>query len=415
VIDRPAPASSTAARELASRWPVVLGAILGVGLGTVALPQPAIGIFMHAMQAQFGWTRAEISTGPTILIGLLALTAPLVGWIADRIAPAWISGLSLAALAASFFLLSRVGPDVRLYYGAFVFMGATGCGAASLVYARVISSNFDHARGVALGLAMMGNGVTGIFLPMLLVPYAAQHGWRAGFLALGTLVALSAPFIALLLSRSRPAVHARPQTIDGALPPGKSLEEALRQPTFWVLVIAFSLIPLSLSGLSLHFVALLTDAGIGARQAGVLASLIGVAMIISRLASGWLLDRLPGPLVAASTMAISAACIASMGLFGALAAPFGAVAIGMALGSELDLVGYMTARYFGFRAYGRIYGLLYAACLVGGAISPIAVGLIADATHAYTVSLFGSAGLLLLSALFFLGIRLVRSERDTLY
>jgi cyanate permease len=392
----------TAGGEFASRWPVLLGATLGIGVGVIALPSPAVGVFMRALQAEFGWTRTEISLGPTILIAGLALASPVLGWVADRVSAAWITGVSLAALSLSLLLFSRLGPDLRLYYAGFALMAVTSCGAATLVYARVVSANFVRGRGLALGLAMVGNGLTGIFLPMLLVPYAASAGWRQGFVALAVLVALAAPAVAFLMSRSRPQAPAG--SSHGAAP-GRSFDQALRDPVFWTMALAFALIPLAASGMHLHLLAFLSDAGVSPARAGAIASLGGVALIVGRVLTGWLIDHAFAPWVAAAMMAVSAGCIGAMGLIGAPAGWLGAVAIGLSIGAELDLIGYLTARYFGMRAFGRIYGLLYAAVLIGSALSPVAYGRIVDLTQSYTAALYGGAALLLLAAVLFLTLR----------
>ena len=391
-----------AGAEFASRWPVLLGAMLGIGVGVVALPSPAIGVFMRALQAQFGWTRAEISLGPTILIAVLALVSPLLGWLADRVSAVWITAGSLSALSLALFLFSRLGPNLWLYYAGFAAMAVTASGAATLVYARVVSANFVRGRGLALGLAMIGNGLTGIFLPILLVPYAASAGWRQGFVALGLVVALCVPVVAFLMSRSRPVSQPAAEADPSAAPAGRTFEEALADPAFWTMAVCFTLIPLGAAGMHLHFLAFLADAGVAPRQAGLIASLGGVALIVGRVSTGWLIDRAFAAHVAAAMMAMSAACIAAMAAFGAAAAGLGAVAIGLSIGAELDLIGYMTARYFGMRAFGRIYGLLYAAALVGSALSPLGYGLIADSTKSYTGGLYAGAVVLLLSAALFL-------------
>lgn len=388
-----------AGAELAARWPVLLGAMLGIGVGVVALPSPAIGVFMRALQAQFGWTRAEISLGPTILIAVLALVSPLLGWIADRVSAVWITAGSLSALSLALFLFSRLGPNLWLYYAGFAAMAFTASGAATLVYARVVSANFVRGRGLALGLAMIGNGLTGILLPILLVPYVASVGWRQGFVALGMLVALCVPVVAFLISRSRPVCQAAADVGPSA---GHSFEDALADPAFWTMAACFTLIPLGAAGMHLHFLAFLADAGVAPRRAGLIASLGGVALIVGRVSTGWLIDRAFAPHIAAAMMALSAACIAAMATFGAPAAGLGAVAIGLSIGAELDLIGYMTARYFGMRCFGRIYGLLYAAALVGSALSPLGYGLIADSTKSYTGGLYAGAAVLLLSAALFL-------------
>jgi MFS family permease len=395
-------ARSTVQSEFAAGWPVLLGAMLGIGVGIIALPSPAVGVFMRDLQADFGWTRTQISFGPTILIGCLALMSPVLGWIADRVAAVWVVAFSLTALAVSLFLFSRLGPDIRIFYLGFAAMGATACGAATLVYARVISARFVRGRGLALGFAMIGNGVTGIVLPMLLTPYAASAGWRQGFVALAIIVAVAVPIVALLISRTPRTV-----AVATAAPPteGATLAEALRDRVFWAMAIAFLLIPLGAAGMHLHFLAYLADSGIAPEQAGMIASLGGVALIVSRLTTGWLIDHAFAPHVAAVMMLLSAACIAAMAVFGAPAAALGAIAIGLSIGAELDLIGYMTARYFGMRAFGRVYGLLYAAVLVGSALSPLAYGIVVDATSSYAAGLYAGAGMLVASALLFLTMR----------
>jgi len=364
--------------------------MIGIGVGIIALPGPAIGVFMRAMQAEFGWSRAEISLGPTILVATLALVAPWLGWLADRVPSRVIVGASLTALALALFLFSRLGGSLWLYYLGFAGMAAAGSGAATLVYARVLSGAFHHARGLALGLAMVGNGVTGIVLPLLLVPYAAAHGWREGFVALALVVAVATPMVVLLIGSGRGGLAAKV----GSAAPGASFAEALRGRAFWIMAGAFALIPFAAGGLHLHFLAYLADVGVDPATAGFFASLGGVALVASRLLTGFLIDHLFAPYVAAAMMALSAASIGLMAVFGAPAAVLGAVAVGLSIGAELDLIGYLTARYFGLKAYGRIYGILYAAVLVGSAVSPVIYGLAVDLAHSYQPMLFAAAAIL---------------------
>jgi MFS family permease len=51
-----------------------------------------------------------------------------------------------------------------------------------------------------------------------------------------------------------------------------------------------------------------------------------------------------------------------------------AVLIGFAGGAEFDLVAYMTARYFGLKHYGRLYGLLFSPIIAGAAFGPMLFG-----------------------------------------
>jgi len=390
--------------ELINGWRVLAGSMIGIGVGIIALPGPGIAVTMRSLQDEFGWTRAEISLGPTILLTTLALVAPILGWVSDRVAAAKIVVVSLGVLSASLFAFSQMGASLAIYYGIFVVLGVLGCGAATLVYARAISLTFVRMRGFALGLAMVGNGLTGIFLPIVLTPYAAEHGWRAVFVVLALVSLVAMPVVGYLLRRIEPeavpAVRANPDLVAG-----KTFAEGLRDRVLWIMLLCFFVIPLAAAGLQLHFMAYLADAGIKPATAGFIAGTIGVALIIGRVLTGYLIDRFFAPLVGAALMLVCAACMVIQGIWGVSAALLGALAIGLSIGAELDLIGYLVSRYFGMKAYGRIYGLMYTTVLAGSSFSNVAYGLILDATGTYTIALYTSSGLFVLSAVLFMLMR----------
>lgn len=394
----------TAKAEWIVGWPVVIGAILGIATGVIALPGTALSVFMRSLQGEFGWTRAEISFAPTILTACLAATAPFVGWFADRVSGALIASLSLAALALSLYLLSHLSGNLTVFYLAYAAMAVSAAGSTTLVYARAIGANFNRGRGLALGAAMTGNGISNILIPILLVPYVAIAGWRDGFVVLAVAAAVVAPIVGFLLSRGRSSQRATKKVPEPAAKEAAGLRTVLRGRVFWAMAICFFLIPLAATGLHLHLLAFMADAGFDAVAAGRIAALGGVALIGGRLLTGWALDHFFAPYVGAAMMAVSGACLLAMGLFGASAAAAGSIAVGLSIGAELDLIGYLTVRYFGVKTFGRVYGLLYTVVLIGSGLSPVVYGVIADATHSYTLALYGAAGILLLTAILFVSM-----------
>ena len=76
--------------------------------------------------------------------------------------------------------------------------------------------------------------------------------------------------------------------------------------------------------------------------------------------------------------------------------------IGFALGIEYDVVAFLTARYFGMRAYAAIYSLLYVCFSTGAGLAPLVFGVIRDRTHDFAPALWLSAGLLPLCSAAFL-------------
>lgn len=386
--------------EFAAGWPVVLGADIGIAIGAAMTPMLAISVFMNSFEKEFGWSRTEISLGSTIILAVLALTSPFIGWLADRVRSVWIATFGLTGLSASYVALGSLGPDLRFFYLACAGTAVIACGAGTTTFARAVSECFVRQRGLALGIAMVGTGVTAILMPAVLAPYAAQHGWRAGYRLLALVVACGTPLVALLMSRApRPACGSVGTEAGSG---GKAiLAAALGGRVFWTLAVCFVVIPLSLAGMLVHLLAFLHDAGVDPASAGMIAGSAGLTQIVCRVLSGWLIDRFFAPGIATVMMVTSAVGLGLVAVFGAPLVLLAPLAFGIALGAEIDLLGFLTARYFGMLAYGRIYGLLYAATMLGSAVSPIFYGVSFDLTGSYRAALFlGSALLLLSGALF---------------
>ena len=101
--------------------------------------------------------------------------------------------------------------------------------------------------------------------------------------------------------------------------------------------------------------------------------------------------------------------------WGTRVAALGAVATGLANGAEIDLIGYMTARYFGLPVFGRIYGVLYAVYVLGASVSVWLYGRVFDLSGSYTSALRVAAVTLTLSALLFLWLARLDQRRSGLY
>jgi MFS family permease len=99
--------------------------------------------------------------------------------------------------------------------------------------------------------------------------------------------------------------------------------------------------------------------------------------------------------VAAGCFLLSAG---GLGLFlaGATGGPIAVVAtclVGLSIGAEIDLLAFLTTRYFGMRRFGWNYGVMFIAFLLGTATGPLTYAAVHDATQNYDVAL-GVAALL---------------------
>jgi cyanate permease len=255
---------------------------------------------------------------------------------------------------------------------------------------------------------MMGIGISAAAIPPLLAGVIAHNDWRAGFFALSLAPLVGVLATALLIPGWRTPVAATNRAQE--LAPEMASGQWVRSRVFWVMAAAFATMSLSFAGLLPHFVPMLIDGGLSPRAAGGIAGEIGLAVIASRLVVGFLMDRLFAPRIALAICVIAAAGFLVLLTYGVSAASVTAVTLGFAMGAELDLMGYLVARYFGLAEFGRIYGWLYGAFIFASGLGPLWVGALRDSTGNYRLSLaFSVAGLLVACGIFLLMPRYARA------
>ncbi|MDG1438140.1 MAG: hypothetical protein P8P98_04125, partial [Emcibacteraceae bacterium] len=77
--------------------------------------------------------------------------------------------------------------------------------------------------------------------------------------------------------------------------------------------------------------------------------------------------------------------------------------IGLSIGTEFDLLAYLTTRYFGLSSFGMVYGLMFSAFLVGTATGPLTYGASFDYFGSYiNILSFCSVVLVITAGLFLL-------------
>jgi predicted MFS family arabinose efflux permease len=134
-------------------------------------------------------------------------------------------------------------------------------------------------------------------------------------------------------------------------------------------------------------VPLVTDRGFSPAEAANTAALFGAAVLTGRLVSGYLIDHIYPPLVATGAWSLSVIFLGALLLPGDTQIFLAGAAVGVAFGTEFDFAGYMTAKIFGRRAYGKLFGFQFAIFGVGGLASPIFYGHVHDTTNSYNYAI----------------------------
>jgi MFS family permease len=368
-------------KELSKGWPLLLTATLGCATSVPVLISYSIGTFIQPLQHEFGWTRADI-TAAQLWLGLtFAATAPALGWLVDLVGPRRLAVVSILISIAPLGLLSQFNGGRLAFYLLFCLAGLVGGGTTPIVYTQALNARFARARGLALGLALAGQAAIAMVLPPLLAFVIINFGWRASFIVLGCLVILPWPFAFLLM----PKTTIRHSNQKEAL--GVSARDAIRSRVFWTIALAFFVISMAAAGWIVHMVPFLRDSGFEPLRAASIASLVGVGSLLARIAVGFLVDHFFAPRIVGAIVGLAAVGCSLVAGLGANMAPVAAFLVGFAFGAEIDVVAYLTARYFGMRRYGLLYGSVYAIFIIGGSLGPFLIGRIFDHFGNYSVAL----------------------------
>jgi MFS family permease len=359
----------------------------------------SFGVFIKPLETEFGWDRASISFGLTLCALCSALSLPIAGSLMDKfgVRPVMLTSIILFAVNVAAIALSNVLAVFILLVAA---TGITGVGQGPTGYIKSISSYFDKQRGLAIGIAVSGTGIGTALLPQYAQWLITNMGWRMAYVGLAVvLVVIAVPSVLLFVREPEdsPITRARKAGSGAAVLPGLSAREAVMSRTFWFLVLPTILVAIVVNGSLVHVVSLLTDRGWSPEAAAGIMVWAGLASLAGRVVVGLLLDRVFAPYVAILSFLVA---LAGVYLLASGTNPtLGVIGIGITTGAEIDIIGYMTSRYFGLRRFGQLYGYLFGVFLIGTGIGPAVMGAVQTRLHSYDPA-FYAFGIMLALAMF---------------
>jgi MFS family permease len=372
----------------ASRWWIVFACACGLLVGAGSILIFSFGVFLKPVTEDLGITRGDLSAALGISAWCVALSCPVIGWLIDRFGTrrVMIPGILLFALAVASFGLMPA-KSMLIVFLIFCIAGFISGVQTPIPYAAVVSHWFDRERGIALGVATAGVGLGVALIPQLAAFLIGHFGWRNAYFGLGIAVVVLAwlPVVIFVRDPVRDSASGRAVAGSSDVLPGLDAMAALRTGSFWMLSVAFFLGVMAINGTIVHIVALLTDRGIPLQVATGALSIAGIAIIIGRIICGWCLDRYWGPYVAICFFILPVIGIALLGSGWGNPVPLvGAALCGAGIGAEIDLMAFFISRYFGLKAYGKIYGLMFMLFNIGTGLGPALSGRAFDTFHSYT-------------------------------
>ena len=355
-------------QEWREGWGIVLASALGVGIGGIFYH--FVGAMMHSLQEAYGWNRGDIAFGLTLITITHLFTYLPLGMLVDRFGGRVVALWGTLAFAVGFSLLGFAGPGIVSWYAACVLFGIAGQGVTPLVYTSGVVRNFVASRGMALALTLSGGAVMLAITPTLVILLGELVGVRLTFAVIGLGGAALMFTATYRLFRDRPGVVAA-KPVSAAEAPvvagGYSVAQALRLVDFWKLVICFTFVAACAGTYTVHIQPMLIDSGLTPAVAASVAFFVGPAMLVGRLGTGLLFDYFDPRWVSALAFALPAlAALMLLSLDGSyLMSALTGIVVGLCMGAEIDVLSYLTSRYFGIRAYGRIFAIMTSCYSIG--------------------------------------------------
>lgn len=352
---------------------VLLSTVGGVGMWSFMVALPAI-------QTDFGIGRGEASLPFTLAMIGFACGGVLMGKLADRSGIAVPLALGTALLVLGYL---GVGLSSSLWQVALAH-GVIGIGSSASFGPLMADTShwFVRRRGIAVAIAASGNYIAGTIWPPIVQHFIATDGWRATHTGVGLFLLLTMlPLVFVLRKR---IVHHHSEASSAALAK-RQAESPFSPMTLQVLLCLAGVgCCVAMSMPQVHIVAYCGDLGYGvARGAEMLSLMLGFG-IVSRVASGFIADRIGGVRTLLLGSVLQGAALVMYVLFDGLFSLYVISALfGLFQGGIVPSYAIIVREYFSPKEAGTRVGLVLMATLLGMALGGWMSGVIFDFTGSY--------------------------------
>lgn len=388
-------------------------------LTSIMAVRNSFGVFFTSIENQFDLSRGATSAFFSFFMVMSASFTIFSGWALDRWGPKAVFVVMGILTLLGLLLTGRVSASWQLFFTYGILLAAGSGGGFPLVLSTV-SRWFVKRRGLALGIALSGEGVGTLAVAPLAAFLISSYTWRTAYTVLG-LAAGAIIIIAGLFLKKTPGFNRSDSAPSSGSPSqlqsqvvqisGFTLRQALRTRSYWFLGAVYLLFSLSFYLVLTHIVPHAGDLGIPDAGAALIVSLIGGSTIPGRLIIGWASDRYNRKKLSIFCALLQAATMLWLAWSGSLWMFYiFALIFGFAFGGLSNLMATIIGDTFGTTNLGAVTGTLVVGFSLGAAIGPTLGGFIFDAAHSYFISFLTGAGAALLAVVF---LALTRRERKS--
>jgi MFS family permease len=326
-----------------------------------------------------GWSYTQISFAASLRGFGIGLLVPISGMIMDRWGARRLVFAGSIVTGAGMLMLSRVH-SLFMFYFAFGLVCVGVSSAPAVLLMSAVANWFRKHEGLAMGIAASGVSLGGLLIPVM-THCVDAYGWRQTMALAGLGVwAILLPLALLLrhkpemygvlpdgeapgnLEQKNPSIHGNRQILDvGA-------KEALAQPVFWVIALAFVCHVMAVSAITTHIMPFFRTIGLARTQSGLIISAVPLMGIFGRVGFGWLGDRIDRIKVATLALALSGLGVLIF-MYVTADRPWVIilfiVVFGIGWGGTVPMLSGLVIKFYGRHRMGTIIGCVSCVMMVG--------------------------------------------------
>lgn len=390
-------------------WLIV--AALFLMLSIIITARNSMGLMMPFWKDDLGWSYKFVATASAAMLITMAVIAPIIGSVIDRIGSRMIYATGMTVIGIVFILCSFMTAPWQLIALFSLIGGAAFAAMAPSLVSTTIAQHFTGRIGLATSIATSGSTGGQFALMPLLAFLITVTSWRQSYLILGIAVLVTAVAVFLLIGREAPRERPAKGT-SGTSTIFSTLGALCRMPTFWLLGGGFFICGFTTAGvIKVHLIPYAVSCGFPPVQSATAYGVLSLFSLIGMISYGWLSDRYHRPMLLASCYFVRALTfIMLMYIAGNTPLLFAFAALfGIFDYATFPIVASLVATHIGRNVMGITMGLIFALHSIGGALGSFMGGWLFEMFARYdwvwTVSVF----LALLAALLSI---LIRENRE---
>jgi MFS family permease len=339
-------------------------------------------VVMPQIQAEFGVSRADASLPYALLMLGFGPGALVMGRLMDRFSLAIPIVVGAVSLGLGYVLAARAQSLWAFSAAHGLLIGLLGCASTFSPLIADTSLWWTRRRGIAVAVCASGNFLGGAVWPPLVQHLAEAHGWREAYTTLGIGSAIAMLALALFMRRRAPVAHA-PAAAVHSHPSGRPF--GLRTGSALALhMVAGVACCVAMAMPQVHIVSYCADLGYGPARGARMLSLMLACGIVSRLACGFLSDRIGGLRTLLLGSALQCIALSLFLPFDALPSLYVICALfGLAQGGIIPAYAVVIREHFPAARAGTYVGAVIMCTLFGMASGSWMSGKLLDLTGSY--------------------------------